>query len=115
MVGPSRQRARHSSPRRVAGEGEFPFFIISGSEFVELFAGAGAARCATCFRASQEKAPASYFQNFFFFWEKKNELDAMRQSRSGSMAWSAGNDEREQTLTQLLTEMDWLCFHRQTR
>jgi cell division protease FtsH len=81
----------------VAGEAEVPFFIISGSEFVELFVGAGAARVRDLFEEAKKKAPCIIFID---------ELDAIGKSRSGSMGVVGGNDEREQTLNQLLTEMD---------
>ena len=74
-----------------------PFFIISGSEFVELFVGAGAARVRDLFEQAKKKAPCIIFID---------ELDAIGKSRSGSMGVVGGNDEREQTLNQLLTEMD---------
>jgi cell division protease FtsH len=74
-----------------------PFFIISGSEFVELFVGAGAARVRDLFEEAKKKAPCIIFID---------ELDAIGKSRAGSMGVVGGNDEREQTLNQLLTEMD---------
>ena len=83
--------------KAVAGEAEVPFFIISGSEFVELFVGAGAARVRDLFEQAKKKAPCIIFID---------ELDAIGKSRSGSMGVVGGNDEREQTLNQLLTEMD---------
>ncbi len=83
--------------KAVAGEAEVPFFIISGSEFVELFVGAGAARVRDLFEEAKKKAPCIIFID---------ELDAIGKSRSGSMGVVGGNDEREQTLNQLLTEMD---------
>ena len=83
--------------KAVAGEAEVPFFIISGSEFVELFVGAGAARVCDLFEEAKKKAPCIIFID---------ELDAIGKSRSGSMGVVGGNDEREQTLNQLLTEMD---------
>jgi len=83
--------------KAVAGEAEVPFFIISGSEFVELFVGAGAARVRDLFDQAKKKAPCIIFID---------ELDAIGKSRSGSMGVVGGNDEREQTLNQLLTEMD---------
>jgi cell division protease FtsH len=81
----------------VAGEAGVPFFIISGSEFVELFVGAGAARVRDLFEQAKKNAPCIIFID---------ELDAIGKSRSGSMGVVGGNDEREQTLNQLLTEMD---------
>ncbi len=83
--------------KAVAGEASVPFFIISGSEFVELFVGAGAARVRDLFEEAKKKAPCIIFID---------ELDAIGKSRSGSMGVVGGNDEREQTLNQLLTEMD---------
>ena len=83
--------------KAVAGEAGVPFFIISGSEFVELFVGAGAARVRDLFEQAKQKAPCIIFID---------ELDAIGKSRSGSMGVVGGNDEREQTLNQLLTEMD---------
>ena len=83
--------------KAVAGEADVPFFIISGSEFVELFVGAGAARVRDLFEQAKKNAPCIIFID---------ELDAIGKSRSGSMGVVGGNDEREQTLNQLLTEMD---------
>jgi cell division protease FtsH len=83
--------------KAVAGESGVPFFIISGSEFVELFVGAGAARVRDLFEQAKQKAPCIIFID---------ELDAIGKSRGGSMGVVGGNDEREQTLNQLLTEMD---------
>ena len=83
--------------KAVAGEAGVPFFIISGSEFVELFVGAGAARVRDLFEQAKKNAPCIIFID---------ELDAISKSRSGSMGVVGGNDEREQTLNQLLTEMD---------
>jgi cell division protease FtsH len=83
--------------KAVAGEASVPFFIISGSEFVELFVGAGAARVRDLFEQAKKNAPCIIFID---------ELDAIGKSRSGSMGVVGGNDEREQTLNQLLTEMD---------
>lgn len=81
--------------KAVAGESNVPFFSISGSEFVEMFVGMGAARVRDLFKQAQEKAPCIVFID---------EIDAIGKSRnSGPMG---GNDEREQTLNQLLTEMD---------
>ena len=83
--------------KAVAGEAGVSFFSISGSEFVELFVGAGAARVRDLFEQAKQKAPCIVFID---------ELDAIGQSRSGSGGFVGGNDEREQTLNQLLTEMD---------
>ncbi len=81
--------------RAVAGEASVPFFSISGSEFVEMFVGMGASKVRDLFKQAKEKAPCIVFID---------EIDAIGQKRnSGSMG---GNDEREQTLNQLLTEMD---------
>lgn len=82
--------------KAVAGEAKVPFFSISGSEFVELFVGAGAARVRDLFEQAKKKAPCIIFID---------ELDAIGKSRS-SGNFAGGNDEREQTLNQLLTEMD---------
>ena len=83
--------------KAVAGEAGVPFFSISGSEFVELFVGAGAARVRDLFEQAKEKAPCIIFID---------ELDAIGKSRAGNGGFVGGNDEREQTLNQLLTEMD---------
>lgn len=81
--------------KAVAGEANVPFFSISGSEFVEMFVGMGASKVRDLFRQAKEKAPCIVFID---------EIDAIGQKRnSGSLG---GNDEREQTLNQLLTEMD---------
>ncbi|UAJ73437.1 ATP-dependent zinc metalloprotease FtsH4 [Synechocystis sp. PCC 7339] len=82
--------------KAAAGEAGVPFFIISGSEFVELFVGAGAARVRDLFEQAKKQAPCIVFID---------ELDAIGKSRA-SGAFMGGNDEREQTLNQLLTEMD---------
>ncbi|MCT7951820.1 ATP-dependent zinc metalloprotease FtsH4 [Ancylothrix sp. C2] len=82
--------------KAVAGEAGVPFFSISGSEFVELFVGAGAARVRDLFEQAKKKAPCIVFID---------ELDAIGKSRA-SGNFMGGNDEREQTLNQLLTEMD---------
>ena len=79
----------------VAGEAHVPFFSISGSEFVEMFVGRGAARVRDLFKQAQEKAPCIVFID---------EIDAIGKKRDN--AGMGGNDEREQTLNQLLTEMD---------
>ncbi|WP_248925071.1 ATP-dependent zinc metalloprotease FtsH [Paenibacillus hamazuiensis] len=81
--------------KAVAGESKVPFFSISGSEFVEMFVGMGAARVRDLFKQAQEKAPCIVFID---------EIDAIGKSRNSGIA--GGNDEREQTLNQLLTEMD---------
>ncbi|MDY6786412.1 MAG: ATP-dependent zinc metalloprotease FtsH, partial [Cyanobacteriota bacterium] len=83
--------------KAVAGEAGVPFFSISGSEFVELFVGAGAARVRDLFEQAKQKAPCIIFID---------ELDAIGKSRAGSGGFVGGNDEREQTLNQLLTELD---------
>lgn len=80
--------------KAVAGESNVPFFSISGSEFVEMFVGMGASKVRDLFKQAKEKAPCIVFVD---------EIDAIGTKRSGSMM---GNDEREQTLNQLLTEMD---------
>jgi cell division protease FtsH len=82
--------------KAVAGEAGVPFFSISGSEFVELFVGAGAARVRDLFEQAKKQAPCIIFID---------ELDAIGKSRSSNSLYG-GNDEREQTLNQLLTEMD---------
>ena len=81
--------------KAVAGESEVPFFSISGSEFVEMFVGMGAAKVRDLFKQAKEKAPCIVFID---------EIDAIGKKRGGSAL--GGNDEREQTLNQLLTEMD---------
>jgi cell division protease FtsH len=81
--------------KAVAGEAKVPFFSISGSGFVEMFVGMGAARVRDLFKQAQEKAPCIVFID---------EIDAIGKSRDGNI--SGGNDEREQTLNQLLAEMD---------
>ncbi len=83
--------------KAVAGEAGVPFFSISGSEFVELFVGAGAARVRDLFDQAKKKSPCIIFID---------ELDAIGKSRAGAGGFVGGNDEREQTLNQLLTEMD---------
>ncbi|MBQ7639934.1 MAG: ATP-dependent zinc metalloprotease FtsH [Bacteroidales bacterium] len=82
--------------KAVAGEANVPFFSISGSDFVEMFVGVGASRVRDLFRQAKEKAPCIVFID---------EIDAIGQKRSTG-AGLGGNDEREQTLNQLLTEMD---------
>lgn len=80
--------------KAVAGEASVPFFSISGSEFVEMFVGMGASKVRDLFRQAKEKAPCIVFID---------EIDAIGKKRDGQIG---GNDEREQTLNQLLTEMD---------
>ena len=80
--------------KAVAGEAKVPFFSMSGSNFVEMFVGMGASRVRDLFKQAEEKAPCIVFID---------EIDAIGKSREGSMQ---GNDEREQTLNQLLSEMD---------
>ena len=80
--------------KAVAGESNVPFFSISGSEFVEMFVGMGASKVRDLFKQAKEKAPCIVFID---------EIDAIGQKREGQFG---GNDEREQTLNQLLTEMD---------
>ena len=80
--------------KAVAGEANVPFFSISGSEFVEMFVGMGAAKVRDLFKQANEKAPCIVFID---------EIDAIGKKRNGQIG---GNDEREQTLNQLLTEMD---------
>jgi cell division protease FtsH len=82
--------------KAIAGEAGVPFFSISGSEFIELFVGVGAARVRDLFEQAKQQAPCIVFID---------ELDALGKSRGGS-GFVGGNDEREQTLNQLLTEMD---------
>ena len=80
--------------KAVAGEADVPFFSIAGSEFVEMFVGMGASKVRDLFKQAKEKAPCIVFID---------EIDAIGQKRNGA---NMGNDEREQTLNQLLTEMD---------
>ena len=80
--------------KAVAGEANVPFFSMSGSEFVEMFVGMGASKVRDLFKQAKEKAPCIVFID---------EIDAIGQKRDGRLS---GNDEREQTLNQLLTEMD---------
>ena len=82
--------------RAVAGEAGVPFFSISGSEFVEMFVGVGAARVRDLFEQARAKAPAIIFID---------ELDALGRAR-GAFPWGGGHDEKEQTLNQLLAELD---------
>ena len=83
--------------KAVAGEAGVPFFSIAGSEFVEMFVGMGAARVRDLFKQAAEKAPCIVFID---------EIDTIGKSRDNAAGISGGNDEREQTLNQLLTEMD---------
>jgi cell division protease FtsH len=83
--------------RAVAGEAGVPFFSSSASEFVEAVVGVGAARVRDTFKNAKEAAPAILFID---------ELDAVGRQRSGGAGFGAGSDEREQTLNQILTEMD---------
>jgi cell division protease FtsH len=82
--------------KAVAGQAQVPFFSISGSEFVEMFVGVGAARVRDLFAQARQRAPAIVFID---------ELDALGRARGLGAGWG-GNDEKEQTLNQLLTEMD---------
>ena len=82
--------------KAVAGEAEVPFFSISGSEFIEMFVGMGAAKVRDLFKQANEKAPCIVFID---------EIDTIGKKRDGA-GFTGGNDEREQTLNQLLTEMD---------
>ena len=93
LVGPS-GTGKTLIARAVAGEAKVPFFAISGSEFVQMFVGMGAAKVRDLFKQATEKAPCIIFID---------EIDAIGKKRDGAFA---GNDEREQTLNQLLTEMD---------
>jgi cell division protease FtsH len=83
--------------RAIAGEAKVPFFSISGSEFVELFVGVGAARVRDLFEQAKQQAPCLVFID---------ELDALGKSRAGAGAFIGVNDEREQTLNQLLSQLD---------
>jgi cell division protease FtsH len=83
--------------RAVAGEADVPFFTLSGSEFVEMFVGVGASRVRDLFEQAKDKAPCIVFID---------ELDAIGKSRAGATGIMGGHDEREQTLNQLLAEMD---------
>ncbi|MDB9306718.1 ATP-dependent zinc metalloprotease FtsH [Nodularia spumigena CS-591/12] len=83
--------------KAVAGEAGVPFFSISGSEFIELFVGVGASRVRDLFDQAKQQAPCIVFID---------ELDALGKSRGGAGPMMGGNDEREQTLNQLLSEMD---------
>ena len=83
--------------KAVAGEANVPFFSMSGSDFVEMFVGVGASRVRDLFRQAKEKAPAIVFID---------EIDAVGRARGRNNMMGGGNDERESTLNQLLTEMD---------
>ncbi len=83
--------------KAIAGEAGVPFFSISGSEFIEMFVGVGASRVRDLFDRAKKQAPAIVFID---------ELDALGKSRTAAGAYMGGNDEREQTLNQLLAEMD---------
>ena len=94
LVGPT-GTGKTMLAKAVAGEANVPFFSMSGSEFVEMFVGMGASKVRDLFKQAKEKAPCIVFID---------EIDAIGQKRSGGQY--GGNDEREQTLNQLLTEMD---------
>ncbi len=83
--------------KAIAGEAKVPFFSISGSEFIEMFVGVGASRVRDLFDRAKKQAPAIIFID---------ELDALGKSRAAAGSLMGGNDEREQTLNQLLAEMD---------
>lgn len=83
--------------RAVAGTADVPFFSCSASEFIEMFVGVGASRIRSLFEKAKAKAPCIIFID---------EIDAVGKSRSSSMGFGPGNDERDQTINQLLTEMD---------
>ena len=83
--------------KAVAGEADVPFFSLSGSDFVEMFVGVGASRVRDLFRQAKEKAPCIIFID---------EIDAIGRARGKNASMGGGNDERESTLNQLLTEMD---------
>ncbi len=90
-----RAPARHLIARAVAGEANVPFFTISGSDFVEMFVGVGASRVRDMFEQAKKNAPCIIFID---------EIDAVGRHRGAGLG--GGNDEREQTLNQLLVEMD---------
>lgn len=83
--------------KAVAGEAQVPFFSLSGSDFVEMFVGVGASRVRDLFKKAKEKSPSIIFID---------EIDAIGRARGGKGNFTGGNDERENTLNQLLTEMD---------
>jgi AFG3 family protein len=83
--------------KATAGESEVPFFSVSGSEFVEMFVGVGASRVRDLFATARKNTPCIIFID---------EIDAIGKSRAKSGSWGGGNDEREATLNQILTEMD---------
>ena len=87
--------------KAVAGEAKVPFFSLSGSDFVEMFVGVGASRVRDLFKQAKEKSPSIIFID---------EIDAIGRAR-GKQNFSGGNDERENTLNQLLTEMDGFATH----
>ena len=90
-----REQVRPFWPKAVAGEAHVPFFSLSGSEFVEMFVGVGASRVRDLFEEAKKNAPCIIFID---------EIDAIGKSRDSR--YGGGNDEREQTLNQLLAEMD---------
>jgi cell division protease FtsH len=96
MVGPP-GTGKTLLARAVAGEAEVPFFSVTGSSFVEMFVGVGAARVRDLFAEARKRAPAIIFID---------EIDAIGQRRSGGAGGYVANDEREQTLNQLLAELD---------
>merc|ERR1711937_767433 len=83
--------------RAIAGEANVPFFTISGSDFVEMFVGVGASRVRDLFDQAKKNAPCIIFID---------EIDAIGRQRASGGGMGGGNDEREQTLNQILTEMD---------
>ena len=94
MVGPP-GTGKTLLAKAIAGEAKVPFFSISGSDFVEMFVGVGAARVRDMFEQAKKQAPCIIFID---------EIDAVGRHRGGG--YGGGNDEREQTLNQLLVEMD---------
>ena len=94
MVGPP-GTGKTLLAKAIAGEAKVPFFSISGSDFVEMFVGVGASRVRDMFEQAKKQAPCIIFID---------EIDAVGRHRGGG--WGGGNDEREQTLNQLLVEMD---------
>ena len=95
MVGPP-GTGKTLLARAVAGEAKVPFFSLSGSDFVEMFVGVGASRVRDLFKQAKDKSPAIIFID---------EIDAIGRAR-GKNNFTGSNDERENTLNQLLTEMD---------